>query len=252
LAVEITFDPYDALPFLSYGEDSGSDFELDRCLSLMHFVEAEKFIGVDDQYRRFIMRIEDKEDFLLETAGVSQARRRQDWTHVRERLIRAGAWMQLVQNKDSMLHLLMDDQLVCDLAPINEAFDSIRQRLLRCEDDPLRQVLVAGNTTFDDRDAVFGMLDSMFANRQPDELLIGTEPGVARFVASYARAHYIPLRVVGRGGETDSIEEAMRFASHVFVATHTGEGSSFADSCYAAAIESGKIAHTVQLESLCS
>lgn len=247
-----TFDPYQPLPFKAYGLFDGVQVEQETCASLMHYVEAEKFLGVDEQYGRFILSIQEKEDFMLETAGVSQARRRQDWFDVRERLIRAGAWMQLVQNKDELCDRLLAGELVCNLGPINDAMASIRERLL--SDDPLRKVLITGAVDFTDQAAVFAMLDSIFARRQADEIIVTAELGVGRIAARYAHQHYIPIRVVGDTTESDEsvLELVLTHASHVFVATHHGQSSPFADTCFEAAAEAGKFAHKVQLELLCA
>ena len=247
-----TFDPYQPLPFKAYGLFDGASVEQETCASLMHYVEAEKFLGVDEQYRRFILSIQDTEDFMLETAGVSQARRRQDWFQVRDRLIRAGAWMQLVQHKDHLCDRLLAGELSCKLGPINDAIASIRERLM--SDEPLRKVLITGAVEFTNQETVFAMLDSIFARRQADEIIVTDEMGVGRLAARYAHHHYIPIRVVGDTAENDeaALEIVLSHASHVFVATHNGQSSRFADTCFVAASEAGKIAHKVQLELLCA
>lgn len=64
------FDPYEHRPFQGYMCSEGRQVE--TYLSLMHFIEAEKFRGLDEGYRRYILSIEDRDDFILETAGITQ------------------------------------------------------------------------------------------------------------------------------------------------------------------------------------
>lgn len=217
----------------------------------MHFIEAEKFLGVDDRYRRFLLQLDDREDLLLETAGVSQAMRRADWSAVRDRLIRAGVWMQLVQNQDALLGRLMAGELTCDLQPINTALQTIRTRIATRPTDPLRQVLIAGPTAHTDKDRIYRLLNSMFSNREPDELLLIAEPGACEHVASYARDRYIPMRVFARdaAGKLD-IEGIVAISSHTYVLNLDGSASEAAEACYSAADSAGKTAHRVDLEKI--
>ncbi|HCF2446919.1 TPA: hypothetical protein NIA45_004584 [Pseudomonas aeruginosa] len=247
-----TYDPYEEIPFLAFGAVSGEPHHsLEHCRSLMHFIEAEKFLGVDDRYRRFLLQLSDREDLLLETAGVSQAMRRADWSAVRDRLIRAGVWMQLVQNQDALLGRLMSGELSCDLQPINTALQAIRTRIAARPTDPLRQVLIAGPLATTEQDRIYRLLNSMFSNREPDELLLIAEPGACEHVATYARERYIPMRVFPRdpAGQLD-IEGMVAVASHTYVLTLGGSASEGAEACYSAALSAGKTAHRVDLEQI--
>lgn len=246
------FDPYIELPFNAYLDLASPQAHQDNCLSLMHFIEGEKFLGVDAQYRKFIHRIQERDDFMLETAGVSQARRRSDWADVRHQLITAGVWMQLVQNKDALVPLVLEGTVSCSLGPIDDAIKAVRNRLL--SDDPLRKVLIVGDDGFDDREVVFAMLDAVFSSRLPDELLVTRENGVSRFAAEYAHKRYIPLRIVSSvsASPAETVDQAVTAATHVFLATSMGAASSIAQGCFEAATEAGKIAHSVQLETLCA
>lgn len=247
-----TYDPYEEIPFLAFGDVSGDPHpSLEHCRSLMHFIEAEKFLGVDERYRRFLLQLSDREDLLLETAGVSQAMRRSDWNAVRDRLIRAGVWMQLVQNQEVLLGRLMAGELTCDLQPINTALQSIQSRIAARPTDPLRQVLIAGPTAHTDKDRIYRLLNSMFSNREPDELLLIAEPGACEHVASYARDRYIPMRVFSRNGDDSfDIEGIVAISSHTYVLTLDGSASAAAEACYSAAASAGKTAHRVDLEKI--
>lgn len=247
-----TFDAYEAIPFHSYRAFNAGCVTLEHCRSLMHFIEAEKFVGVDEQYRRFVLSIEDRDDFLLETAGVSQGCLRKDWVQKRDRLIYAGVWMQVVQNKERLLAPLLAGELTSDLKPINDALAAVRNRILDSGDDPLRQVLVSGCTEYQNESTVFSMLDAVFANRKPDELLIRCEAGVSEHVARYAHANYIPLRVIGLNTDVDELEEVSKYASHVFIATPNDTASGFASRCYEVAVQAGKVAHMLKLDAVCA
>jgi hypothetical protein len=250
--VEITFDPYEFIPFSPYGNFIGDSVELNHCYSLMHYIESEKFRGVDEQYRRFILRIADKDDFRIETAAVSQACRREDWQEIRGQMISAGVWMQLIQNQDTLLRPLLDGELVSGIMPIDLALSQVRDRILSREQDPLRRVLVGGCVQFEQKAEIYSMLDSIFRQRRPDELIVSTENGVSRSVAQYAYDKYIPLALVSVEDVEQSVATAMRTASHVFVASKGESTSPFAESCLAVAQEASKVAHRIDLEALCA
>ncbi|MCT7340366.1 hypothetical protein N5K55_04850 (plasmid) [Pseudomonas aeruginosa] len=184
----------------------------------MHFIEAEKFRGLDEGYRRYILSIEDRDDFILETAGITQGVRRPDWDEIKAPMVRAGLWMQLVQHKDSMVPLVTHPGCECPVGLVNEAIQEIYERLH--SGDPLRKVLLAGddspdalrNSSFDE------VLDHIFNVRQPDEVIVSADGGVSMRSAAYAARRYIPLRFLPRAqSAAEFAENAISQATHVFL-----------------------------------
>lgn len=243
----ITYDPYQHLPFLGYSSKAMPEGE--RFLSLMHFVESEKFRGVDESYRRYLLTLDDPIDFRLETAGVAQCRRRTDWDDVKGALIRAGMWMQLVQNQDELRAQLLRPDCSTGIDLIDQAARFIYGRLIKANQEggePLRRVVLTGDPTLSTL-ALFDRFDQIFASRLPDELVVADEPGVADRAREYAIQQYLPIRIFSGAESSALAQQAMEKASHVF-SFGTGEqpSSQFAVDVLALAGEQGKVAHHIR------
>ncbi|HHH9441219.1 TPA: hypothetical protein ACP32N_003156 [Pseudomonas aeruginosa] len=239
-------DPYETRPFKGYLNEAGDQVE--TYLSLMHFIEAEKFRGIDEGYRRYLLSIEDRDDFLLETAGITQGVRRSDWERIKAPMVRAGLWMQLVQNQDSMVPLIMHPGCTCELALVDMAIKVIALRLQ--SEDPLRKVLLVGATGNDacGDDALKDVLDHIFEVRLPDEIIVSEERGIASRAAEYAVSRYIPLRIIPLAANAaEFAKSACAVATHVFSLVTQGKPSYFAQASYDLACETGLIAHQVNL-----
>ncbi|HFH4381204.1 TPA: hypothetical protein ACGJWY_001548 [Pseudomonas aeruginosa] len=239
------FDPYEHRPFQGYMCSEGRQVE--TYLSLMHFIEAEKFRGLDEGYRRYLLSIEDRDDFILETAGITQGVRRPDWDEIKAPMVRAGLWMQLVQHKDAMVPLITHPGCECPVGLVNEAIQEIYERLH--SGDPLRKVLLAGDdspnalrsSSFDE------VLDHIFNVRQPDEVIVSADGGVSMRSAAYAARRYIPLRFLPRVQSAGEFaKNAISQATHVFLLGTNGQAS-FAQAAYDLACETGLVAHQVEL-----
>lgn len=241
-------DPYALAPFSAYPDMAEASFVPEVYPTLMHFIESEKYRGVDDSYRRFINRIESIEDFKLETMCAPPELRRQDWEQVRSSLIRAAVWMQLTTHKSSALgeqYLRTDDLTGVDL--IDDEIRSVRTALFR--EEPMRRVLFCGAPEVSDEQAVNRVIDDIFTNRQPDEIIVFAEPGVARIAANYAAARYIPIQVHTPG---PAMAEAIRATSHLFLLTADGQATEASHMAVAAAKESGKVVHEFDLAPACA
>lgn len=246
-ATTITYDPYQHLPFLAYGSNAQPHGE--RFLSLMHFVESEKFRGVDESYRQYLLTLDDPIDFRLETAGVAQCRRRTDWDDVKGALIRAGIWMQLVQHQEALRTQLLRPDSSSGVELIDDAARFIYGRLVKANQsggDPLRRVVITGDTTLSSI-ALFDRFDQIFASRLPDEILVSDESGVAERAREYAIQQYLPVRIFSDPESSPLAEQVMEKASHVFsIGTADTPASQFAIDVLSLAAKQGKVAHHIK------
>lgn len=239
-----SYDPYAILAFNAY---RSPDYPVgERCYSLMHFVESEKFRGVDECYRRFLLDQEDAEDFLLETGAIDQGNVREDWAQVRFALIRAGMWMQLIQNQDALRDSLLKPDCTTGVPLIDKVAASIYARLVEAGQpgNELRRVVLAGDVHLIG-ESVFHTLDHLFQNRLPDEIYVSDESGLAELVQRYALARYIPIRVFVLGDDVDACAAAiLEKGTHVFtVSVEEQSNSLLANRLLSLATEQGKTVH---------
>lgn len=236
------FDPYAERPFVGYRCPITGNPE--SYWSMMHFVEAEKLRGVDNDYRAYILGLRDRDDFILETAGVAaQFEPSACWVENRLRALYAGLYMQLVQSKDSLMPFIMDERCEYPSPAIKQARDAIVERLASPE--PWRRVLFLGQGEVSDQ--VTGVLAHIFSNRNPDELFILNESGVAGTVEQYAHDNYIPIRILEGDAASFSPKDFLGRLSHVFCLGSLDAASESARRTYDAASEEGLNIHQVDL-----
>lgn len=241
------FDTYKALPFRGYR--SAAQPLGDECTSLMHFVESEKYRGIDESYRQYVLSLTDKEDFFLETVGIGQAVVRPDWNEVRSSLITAGLWMQLFQRPDDIGPFLMDPNCQTGIRLIDNAAQSVYQRLCEASDEGngLRRVVLAGDLNITDKE-VFSVFDQLFSTRLPDEIIVTTEAGIADLAHQYSLMRYIPVRCLPHQASDlgDAVSLALIKGTHVFLmAGADSSDSAFAEGVFELAKSQGKIAHRI-------
>jgi len=238
------YDPYAILPFVAYRSEACPEGDL--CHSLMHFIESEKFRGVDDCYRRFLLQQDDPDDFLLETAAIQQGDVRADWAEQRAGLIRAGMWMQLVQHQDALRDSLLKPNCSTGVQLIDKAADDIYRRLISASEsgNELRRVVLAGDRTLSSS-AVFRTFDHLFQSRMPDEIYISDEIGLAELANQYALSKYIPVRVFSGSDDAEACAVSMlEKGTHVFTISRSVESESgLANRLLALAPKQGKVAH---------
>ncbi|SBW84274.1 hypothetical protein PVE_R2G0245 [Pseudomonas veronii 1YdBTEX2] len=237
-----SYDPYAFLPFVAYRSFDRPESEF--CYSLMHFVESEKFRGVDESYRQFLLKQDDRDDFLLETGAIDQGGVRQDWPQVRFALIRAGMWMQLVQHQDHLRESLLQAGCETGVPLIDQVAADIYERLMKAHEpgNELRRVVLAGDLGVVDAE-IFKTFDHLFQNRMPDEIYVSDEPGVAEMVHKYALTKYIPLRVF-TSAEEDCAGQMLTKGTHVFTISVEAESdSSLTNRLLQLAAEQGKVFH---------
>lgn len=242
------YDPYAGLPFVGYRRPGSQHPE--TYVSLMHFVESEKFRGVDESYRQYLLTISDPEDFLFETAGVTQGIRREDWDSIKVAMIRAGMWMQLIQNQAECAGSLLKPGCTTPIELITHVAELTYIRLVKAnheEGEQLRRVVLAGDCSLCD-EAVSTLFDQIFVNRMPDEIYVAAESGLSVLAEEFCIRHYIPIRVFEFGGSTpeQAAAEALIKATHVFSIGQTDQSdSAFAQCVMEMASASGKPAHRI-------
>jgi hypothetical protein len=236
-----TFDPYAEMPFLGYKSPSG---EPEKYLSIMHFVEAEKLRDVDNEYRSYILGLRDRDDFILETAGIaSQWEPSPRWAENRLQGIYAAIFMQLVQNKDTIMPILMNEDLQYPSVTIKQARDSLVSRVTSAE--PWRRVLFLGQR--EDSDLIPGILDHIFTNRNPDEIFVLDEPSISTAVDRYSHDNYIPIRIIGTGQSENVSADWMDKLSHIFLMGSLDSASAASKYAFEMASSKGTKIHQVEL-----
>ncbi len=243
------YDPYATLPFHGY-RTAGSP-QPETYLSLMHFIESEKYRGVDDTYRRYLLTLTDRDDFLFETAGVAQGGRRTDWEAIKFPMIRAGMWMQLVQHQEELASSLLQPGCRTSIQLVTQVAEQTYNRLHKAsheEGEQLRRVVLTGDRSACD-ESIFGLFDQIFANRLPDEIFLAGEEGVSRLAERYCIERYIPARLFSFSGtQVEQVAaNALAKGTHVFSITATDQSdSAFAESVLELAAATGKPSHRIK------
>jgi len=234
-------DPYAELPFAGYLCDITKHPE--TYWSLMHFLEAEKYRGVDDQYRRYLLSIRDTDDFRLETVAIPVSEEAQViWRQVREKAIHTGLLMQFAQNKDHLAGVLLSENFECRADAIRVARDRIIERI--SSDSPwLRVMFIGAQGERFNSQSLASVFDHIFSQRLPDEILAVIEPGVGYAAAKYAQEHLIPFRACDC--TPVNVENAIDRASHVFQIGCDSEVPVHVLSAVKRAKEQGKTVHTL-------
>jgi hypothetical protein len=217
----------------------------------MHFIESEKYRGVDDSYRRYLVTLTDQDDFLFETAGVAQGGRRADWEAIKVPMIRAGMWMQLVQNQEAMANSLLQPGCMTSIQLVTQVAEQTYNRLHKAsheEGEQLRRVVLTGDCSVCD-ESIYGLFDQIFANRLPDEIYLAAEEGVSRLAEQYCIQRYIPARLFSFSGiqVERAAANALGKGTHVFCISATDRSdSAFAESVLGIAANTGKPSHRIK------
>ncbi|MDF9779162.1 hypothetical protein [Pseudomonas baetica] len=243
------YDPYATLPF--HGYRSPGSLQPETYPSLMHFIESEKYRGVDDSYRRYLLTLTDQDDFLFETAGVAQGGRRTDWEAIKVPMIRAGMWMQLVQNQEALANSLLQPGCMSSIQLVTQVAGQTYNRLHKAsheEGEQLRRVVLTGDCSVCD-ESIYGLFDQIFANRLPDEIYLATEEGVSRLAEQYCIQRYIPARLFSCSGTQvdQAAANALAKGTHVFAISAADQSdSAFAESVLEMAAAAGKPSHRIK------
>lgn len=243
------YDPYATLPF--HGYRSPGSLKPETYPSLMHFIESEKYRGVDDSYRRYLLTLTDQDDFLFETAGLAQGGRRPDWEVIKAPMIRAGMWMQLVQHQEALANSLLQPGCMTSIQLVTHAAEQTYNRLHKAsheEGEQLRRVVLTGDCSVRD-ESIYGLFDQVFANRLPDEIYLAAEDGVSRLAEQYCIQRYIPARLFSFSDieVEQAAANALAKGTHVFsISASDQSDSAFAELVLEMAAASGKPNHRIK------
>lgn len=221
----ITFDPFERMPFQGYIEqDTGRQAQY---LSLAHFIHSERFRGVDDHYRGYLLRLDDMELFQLEVEGIGQTSSDcEDWVRNKQRLIYAGIFMQAVANRERYVELLSPGVALSvaacsysdDLAEAMGAF--IHD--VSATQDKLKVAFVGACT---DMDFTRACLNVIFAKRLPQCLFAIEDDPCSMSISRYARESATAFSLLDAALSAEAIADNLaRRATHVF--QFVGDGSS--------------------------
>ena len=161
-----TYDPYQILPFRGYVDSSTGERE--RYLSLAHFYHHMRLAGSDLNLRQHLASIDCPELFRIEAEGVGYQTTVQNWADLEVACLKAGLYMQAVEQKDFFSYLLND---VSKLSFTSCAFGtSLATALsefvesLSSNEGPLK-VFFAGDASPEFANQCF---DIIFAKKNPD------------------------------------------------------------------------------------
>lgn len=213
----ITFDPFELMDFVGFIDpETGRQ---DKYLSLAHFVYSERLAGVDEQYRRYLLKMEDPELFRLEVDGVGVAGQdTEGWSSAIQQLLYAGIFMQALSNRERFGELLVKaDQLsIADCTFSQDTAVAMGKFIgdLRQPKDKLK-VLFLGDCR--DEDYVRNCLSVIFGKRSPHCLLALEDDGCSLGVSGFARNSLAPFSLLSASLNDEALVESIRLrCTHVF------------------------------------
>lgn len=191
------YDPAVAIPFLGFrqpGDESCQapfDDGPEYYPSFLHWYESEKFRGISERYRRYLMLLEDASIVSMEASGFSDSHKRADWETHRERVITCGLLFQFTQNVDLLNTLLDSETVICRYPLFEQGLANIKALL----SGQRRGVHVAvhGDAACQDASIVMSRLDAMFSKTRPDTLLLTDEDGVPVLAEAWALKHHVAI-----------------------------------------------------------
>lgn len=212
-----TFDPFEPMPFVGYIDPATG--RQDRYLSLAHFIYSERFAGVDEHYRRYLLQLEDTELFRLEVDGVGfTGTDKPGWEVMRPRLIYSGIFMQALSNRERFGQLLANiDQLaIANCSFSDEAANAMGQFIgdVRMPQDKLK-VLFLGSCA--DTHYIESCLGVIFGKREPQCLLALEDDGCSVGVSTFARNCAAPFSLLSSSQSDEALVESIqRRCTHSF------------------------------------
>lgn len=213
----LTFDPFEMMPFTGYIEPTTGRQE--QYLSLAHFVYSERLARVDEQYRRYLLQMEDPELFRLEVDGVGLAGQdTEEWDAAMQQLLYAGIFMQALSNRECFGNLLSNAETlsIANCLFSQEAAQAMGQFIkdVRQPQDKLK-VLFLG----DCRDDLYvdNCMSVIFGKRAPQCLLALEDDGCSAGVSAYARKTLAPFSLLSASLSDEAlIENIRRRCTHFF------------------------------------
>lgn len=221
----ITIDPFERMPFLGYIEQvSGRQT---KYLSLAHFVHSERFRGVDEHYRGYLLRLDDMELFQLEVEGIGNiSADSDDWVRNKQRLIYAGIFMQAVANRERYVELLgAGVELAVAASSYSDELAEAMGTFIHDVSATQDKLKVAFAGACSDMSYAKECLEVIFAKRLPQCLFAIEDDPCSMTISCYARESATAFALLDASLSAEAIADNLaRRTTHVF--QFVGEGSS--------------------------
>ncbi|NVL50012.1 hypothetical protein F2S72_09705 [Pseudomonas syringae pv. actinidiae] len=212
-----TFDPFEMMAFRGYIDPATG--RQDEYLSLSHFVYSERLAGVNEQFRQYLLKLEDPELFRLEVDGVGIAGQdSDDWTAAVQQLLYSGIFMQALSNRECFGELLGNaDQLSIASCAFGQDAAMAMGRFIddvRQPKDKLK-VLFLGDCR--DDEYIGNCLSVIFGKRPAQCLLALEDDGCSIGVSAFARKCLAPFSLFNASLTDEALAESIRRrCTHVF------------------------------------
>lgn len=212
-----TFDPFEMMGFTGY-IDPATGRQV-QYLSLAHFVYSERLADVDEQYRRYLLQMDDPELFRIEVDGVGMAGLGvEDCSEVMQQLLYAGIFMQALSNRERFGSLIGNAAgLTIASCPFSQDAANAMGRFIsdvRQPQDKLK-VIFLGDCT--DMEYVANCMSVIFAKRSPQCLLALEDDGCSVPVSAFAQRTLAPFSLLNASLSDEAIAESIRLrCTHVF------------------------------------
>ena len=214
---KLTFDPYELMPFTGYLDpETGRQV---KYLSLAHFIHSERVAGIDEQYRKYLLKLEDPELFRLEVDGVAiTCGERPNWSDTKGSLLYAGIFMQALSNRDRYSQYVerVEQLSVASCSFSDDAAAALGHFIgdINAPQDALKVVFLGDNRN---SDYIQSCLSTVFAKRGPLCLLALEDDGCSAGVSTFARAGAVAYSLIDAALSDDSIvDNIKRRCTHVF------------------------------------
>lgn len=213
----LTFDPYELMPFAGYIEPTTGRQELYP--SLAHFFHSEQVSGVDEHYRRYLLKLHDPELFRLEVDGVGiGCGERPEWEGLKLSTLYAGIFMQALSNRERFGELIENagNLSVASCSFSADAAAALGEFIhdLHTPEEALKVVFLGGER---DAEYISSCLGAIFAKRAPHCLLSLEDDGCSFAVSSFARNQASAFSLLSASlSEEAIVENITRRSTHVF------------------------------------
>lgn len=204
------YNPISEIPF--EGFCSSPDSQPDQYQSLMHWILSEKYRGVDESLRRYLLTISDLEILQMEANGINSQYLRPDWHRVQSKVIECGLWFQMLSNPGLMEELVSAEELACPDEDVTQEIISFYNCLT--SDESYMRVAILGPEDFDDRDFVHESFSHIFASVTPKIIYTFGGAGASWIAESWGQDQYIPVRRVTGSTDNELALSIAQFATH--------------------------------------
>lgn len=229
----------DPLPFHAYRRRTIGPIAFEKgpaelYSSLEHWIQSEKFRGVDEPFRQHLMNLpspkEVRKAALRRESDISP-----DWIRRQNRIMAAGIWMKAIEHR-SFRKLLIETEDFDHCYSFNDHYwGSARTgisvgfygRLLRyiqrrLKKGPIRAAVI-GSKSFSNPFLHATKLDALFDRGEPNEVICGVQPGLDDYTESWAQGRYLPinhrpkLNSMNLRERLDEYMRVARYASHIVI-----------------------------------